>query len=251
MNTNPADDSLDRLNAWRDGASDEVPPSPELRQQLEAAELQLKQAFDPARAQQFVFGKLHDLIAEEQTKSERSDVRTPTRARPKSLLRWMSMAAASLVVGMIVIYAVTRKPKFNATQYAAATPLMAYDNAVANGMKPAWVCTAAEAPDIISKHFDGLPFAFAAMPTDVSFLGWTGPYRTQQQVLEARELVLFAKVADQPAILVIARVDEASAPPKEATRPGVYVHTERHADYVLIETSPFTKPRLLPLVKVR
>jgi hypothetical protein len=247
MSQTPSNDAIDRLNAWRDRSSDDAPPA-DVARQWEAIEGQLKKAFDPAGAQRFAFGQLKSVIEAEQAKE-----RAQSTQKRSPFVRWASLIAASVMVGLLVVYLMTDKPRHLEVAYMVESPVSAYDRAVANGMKPAWTCTPEELPTRIAQHFKtDVPFALASIPADVQLLGWTGPYRTGRQVLDPNELLLLAKVDGQPVTLVIAMRDatKSNAPPPPS-RSDIYVHSGERGPFKLIETSPFEQPRLLPLVRVQ
>jgi hypothetical protein len=260
---------IDRLNAARDGLADRdaSPPDAALAARLAEAEAQLKKAFDPSRAQQFVFADPKTIIADQQSAQTRS---TPSPSPPlpsppspspsitasrsywtsaRPLARWAAMITVATLVAIGGVYVIS-PPKASDT-LALVAPSKAFESVLAGGLKPSWVCTVDELPARVADHFGGPSLALADLPADVQVLGWTEPYYTRQQVLEDRELVLMARKAGEPVILIIGQTSKVRSRPQSNHNDARQVHVADLGPFTLVEVSSHARPVLLQHVQPR
>ena len=117
-----------------------------------------------------------------------------------------------------------------------------YADAVANDMKPQWVCdTEPEFADSIRSHFGQAAVIPFELPDGMAALGLA-----YCNSISRRTVYLLAEVNDEPVIVFIDRV-EADPGQTANESSGLNLFNRRLGLLVLYELSPLEKPALLPL----
>lgn len=149
--------------------------------------------------------------------------------------------AACITIATTVLFAGQRLSPFGAPAAPDATEL--YAQLVDSGFVAPSFCSPERFTDEMQQR-TGQPLLLAALNPGIDLLGWSYPYVYGDPVIDHDELVLMARVEDQP-VIVLLHADAASAPKNQ---PGVFVHHRRLGSLEGYEVGPFETPRLISLL---
>lgn len=247
--TAAANSNEDRFDAFVDGTLSEADRADAARRIHEdptwAAQESLQRSIDQALRRAFAPPPPDRVL--QAVERAMPDSPKAVRATPRGILQRRWAVAAILALGVVGVYRIVDFLIPETAEYPRRPwqPIQAwYDDAVASGLKPDWVCKdEKEFRTTVRRHL-GQPLVLAKLPVGVSVGGLA-----YANVFSDRTLMVLGRAEGEPTIVFVDRI----ANDREQTLPAdspLHLYRRSAGDLVLYELSKLNRAVLLDYISV-